>query len=261
MTTTTLPLPEVTFLPIGENCLAHGVLRRHGLTAMPTPFSHARSNIDYAIQMVESGFRDMLDPAYLTHAPRGAQSLVINTLYTCDKGLFHGTVANGFEFSHHDVIANATAHDSYQRKANRFMESLDDSGPACLIYHYRLHPGQDIGRVVEKLERLRAYWSAKTARPISTVMFTQAIVPDDDQRRVEITRRGDIMVAVLHTRQAWGGNDNDVFWGRGDDDLFDQAFAAFQDHARAAKAPARSLGQRLRAVLSGRSGRAPATGT
>jgi len=227
--------PGVAFYSIGENCLAHDVLRRHGVAALhATPFSHARSNIDYATQLVETDFVDMLTPRFLRHEQRNKTQMVVHSLYTCAAGLYEHSVCNGFEFSHHDVIGDAEMHASYERKAQRFLDGLAGSGPACFVYHYRLHRNQNIPPVAAKLRRFQELCRARSGRPISVAMFTQRLVGSDDQRRVEFHRAEGIPVAILQTRQKWCGTDPEQFWGRGDDDLFARMIGAFEYHAATA---------------------------
>ena len=50
------------FVSIGENCLADDILQRHGQKAFSTPYSFARSNIDYAIKLEETEYNTLLLP-------------------------------------------------------------------------------------------------------------------------------------------------------------------------------------------------------
>ncbi|MFC0340696.1 DUF1796 family putative cysteine peptidase [Paracoccus niistensis] len=59
--------PKVEFYSIGENCLGHDVLKRHGVDVQVTPFSHGRSNIDFISQLVDTGFQEMLEPEFLKY--------------------------------------------------------------------------------------------------------------------------------------------------------------------------------------------------
>lgn len=227
--------PGVAFYSIGENCLGHGVLQRHGVAPLlTTPFSHARSNIDYATQLVETDFVDMLTPRFLHHEQRYKTRMPVHSLYTCEAGLYEKSVCNGFEFSHHDVIDDAENRASYLRKAQRFLDGLSGTGPACFLYHYRLHRTQDIARVAAKLRRFQELCRARSGRPISVTMFTQRLVGSDDQRRVEFLRPDGIPVAILHTRHKWCGTDPEQFWGRVDDELFARMIGAFEFHAATA---------------------------
>lgn len=228
--------PGVAFYSIGENCLAHGVLQRHGVAPLlATPFSHARSNIDYATQLVETDFVDMLTPRFLRHEQRNKTRMPVHSLYTCEAGLYEKSVCNGFEFSHHDVIDDAESRASCARKAQRFLDGLSGTGAACFVYHYRLHRKQDIARVAAKLRRFEELCRARCGRPISVAMFTQRLVDRDDLRRMELQTFDGLPVAILHTRQKWCGTDPDQFWGRVDDDLFAQMIRAFERHAATAE--------------------------
>ena len=219
---------KLTFYSIGENCLGHGVLERHGKVVAATPFSHGRSNIDYLMQMVRTKFDGFMDESQLRYDDRHNTRIVINPRYTCDSELFDPTVANSFEFTHHDVLAKPQAKASYERKVRRFQDAIKGEGNACFLYHYRSHPKQDFARLTEKLRQFRDLMRQEATRPITVAMFTQRKIANDDMRGVEFRRVNDIPVAVLRTRQIWGGRDMDVFWGRSDDDLFAPMIGAFE---------------------------------
>lgn len=231
---------QVTFYSIGENCLGHGVLKRHGVDVQATPFSHARSNIDYATQLVQADFKGMLRRSALRHEDRYRTRVVVNTTYSCDPDLYDRSVSDMLEFSHHDVIGDEAARASYRRKAARFLGALHGEGAACFVYHYRWHRRQDIDRVAEKLSAFRELCSERATRPVSVAMFTQRIVSLPGDRGVSMSVRHGIPVAVLSTLKAWGGRDMDVFWARSDDDLFAPVIAEFQMHAAEALMPQRA---------------------
>ncbi|MFJ5369320.1 DUF1796 family putative cysteine peptidase, partial [Bosea sp. CER48] len=54
--TETQPLGPANWLSLGENCLPDNILERNGLKMFSTPFSHGRSNIEYAIQLHSEGY-------------------------------------------------------------------------------------------------------------------------------------------------------------------------------------------------------------
>lgn len=224
-------LPAVNFYSIGENCLGHGVLRRHGAKVRVTPFSHARSNIDYVRQMVSTDFEDMLNPGLLRYDERHSKRICINPLYTCDAELFDASVRNSFEFTHHDVIAKPEAAESYRRKAARLLEPPPSDVPVCFVYHHRRHDKTNLRLVADKLDEFRNYWSGRFKRSASIAMFTQEVVSSHQERGVSFQIINNVPAAIFRTRKPWEGTDMDQFWGRTDDDLFAKMTGAFELNA------------------------------
>ncbi|MDR0364824.1 MAG: DUF1796 family putative cysteine peptidase [Bacteroidales bacterium] len=79
--------PNILYLSIGENCLADIILKRHELKAFSTPYSHARSNIDYVIKLEKSAYSGLLAPGNLfypteSYLPQGA--VRSNKIIECD---------------------------------------------------------------------------------------------------------------------------------------------------------------------------------
>ena len=243
----------VTFYSIGENCLGHGVLRRHGVKIHATPFSHARSNIDYVRQMVSTDFADMLNPDLLRYDDRYNARICINPLYTCDTDLFEASARSSFEFTHHDVIAKPEAADRYRRMASRLLQPPAADIPVCFVYHHRRHNNRNLGKIAGKLDAFRNYWSGRFMRPASIAMFTQDVVSSEDERGVSFKIFSNVPVAIIRTRKHWGGTDMDQFWGRADDDLFAKMIGAFELHALAMhqqKATLRRPSWSIRKLLS-----------
>lgn len=241
---------KVSFYSIGENCLGHGILKRHGVKLHATPFSHSRSNIDYATQLVDSNFSEMLSENMLRYDERYNLRLVINPHYSCDEALYEHTVCNSFEFSHHDVIAKPEDRASLERKAQRLLGALHEEGPACFVYHYRMHKDQDIPRVAAKLRKFQDMCRARSGRPISVTLFTQLIVDHDDQRAVTFHKHDGVPIALLHTRRVWGGKDKNQFWGELDDDLFAKMIGAFEFHASTVDVPSTPEQKNTRSIVS-----------
>lgn len=213
-------MQKLIFYSIGENCLAQGVLKRHGIDAPATPFSHARSNIDYLNELVSEDFEDFLNPDYLEYDKRYGTQMVINKKYKSDAGFFDHSVSNYFEFSHHDVITDKSALESYRRKTSRFLEVVKGSTGAFFVYHSRLHEGQDVSRVTGKLAQFLDKCKTFSSRPLGALLFTQRLVGRPEDRDIEFYSLDGVSVAVLSTQELWGGSDMDVFWGKNDDDLF-----------------------------------------
>lgn len=206
------------FCSIGENCLGQGVLDRFELPSIVSPFSWGRSNIDYVQSIVDEDFVDFLNPAFLCYRERYQKRLLTNWKYKCTEGLFEPSVSQEFEFTHHDVLASDEARASMQRKVDRFRNLVKSDEATVFLYHHRSFA--DIEPVIHKLRQFAASVGHTRSAPTSVVAFTQGLVSDDSERRLEHRQIGNISLYVLHTRKVWGGNDKDVFWGIVDDDLF-----------------------------------------
>lgn len=219
----------VTFCSIGENCLGQGIIDRHRLKSCIGPFTWARSNIDYILRIIDEDFVDFLNPAYLSHRQRYGQQMATNFKYQCKSEKFDKTVANEFEFTHHDVIADAEALDNITRKTNRFRELIISDEPVVFVYHHRINPQStdSISYAVEKLNVFAEIIQKSRRGQVSILCFTQKIVAAPEDRRVEFSEHNAVRLAVLHTNSVWGGSDPDIFWARNDDDLFTEVLLTF----------------------------------
>ena len=53
-------------------------------------------------------------------------------------------------------------------------------------------------------------------------MFTQVIVTNKEERRVEHTSIDNINIYKFYTLNVWEGTDNRIFWAKCDDDLISE---------------------------------------
>src|SRR5690606_35399390 len=111
------------WLSLGENCLPDGVLKRHDLKAFSTPYSHGRTNVDYAIALEKSGYSGLIDASNLIVGNAWGQKVVRSRVYNRSDDIFEPSVSKGFEFTHHDILKNKTALESYIRKINRIKQT------------------------------------------------------------------------------------------------------------------------------------------
>lgn len=220
---------HMVFCSIGENCLGQGVLDRKKFSTCIGPFSWVRTNIDYILEIVEEDFGDLLNPFYLQHRERFGQSISTNSKYRCDNDVFESTVSNEFEFTHHDIILSADAMQSAIRKIDRFKSLCRSDEAVIFMYHHRWnYKKQNLPYVLEKLNRFAKIVQSKRKGPVSVLCFTQKLITCEDVRRIEFSDHDACRLAVLHTYQAWGGTDSNVFWGKVDDDLFDEMLSNYR---------------------------------
>lgn len=217
---------SILYCSIGENCLAQGVLDRHKLNSIVSPFAWARSNIDYLLAIIEEDFKDFLNPCYLQHRTRYKTTLATNSKYSCDPNAFDPSVSQEFEFTHHDVLTSKDALQSMERKVDRFRTMLRSSEPVVFLYHHRAHFREE--SILDKLKTLHTTIKERRANNFLIVAFTQKVVNDDSLRKLSLQRHDEILMFTFHTRKLWGGSDKDVFWGTIDDDLFEEMIAAIK---------------------------------
>jgi hypothetical protein len=217
----------VRWLSLGENCLSQNILERHGLRTFATPYSHGRTNVDYALALESRNYAGLIDPHNLARATTSGTSVVRSTLPLPADPIFDASVSAGFEFTHHDVIANERQRESYRRKVERMLQARGRENVAFL-YHHRTHARTDLARLMEKLRRFRSFYTSEMAQ-CWIVAFMQHIVPTE-QRRVELVEATDgVALFTLHTAQMWSGSDKAVFWAHVDDDLISQMLIAVRD--------------------------------
>lgn len=215
--------PARVYVPLGENCLADDVVRRHGFDPVVNPYSYCRANLDYALQLESEGYGRLLDPDHLIVATSQGEPVVRNTaIIDCDP-IYHPRHDLGFEFTHHDVIRNPEHRRSLQRKIDR-LHDLRGRRSAWFFYHHRYHPAADLGQVAAKAERFAGFYTRPGAE-CRFVVFGQEIIDDPAERGVHRVDHSDRVVTyVFRTQEPWEGDNEDVFWARPDDDLFAEMF-------------------------------------
>jgi len=203
---------------LGENCLTDAVLARHGVKAFTTPYSHGRSNLDYILQLEADHYADLLSVQYLIYEQVGTKTVVRNRYYLQCDPIYKPLHCKGFEFTHHDVIANLAHRKSYVRKIAR-LQKYKGKKHYIFFYHYRLCPNQDYKKLIEKMITLQKYY-ALGEKCCEINIFTQEIIYHKAQRTVHVTQYAPgIRLFVLRTLQPWEGNNDDHIWAKQDDDL------------------------------------------
>lgn len=140
---------ETHYISLGENCLTDNILERFGIKSFATPYSHGRSNIDYAIHLEREKYIDLLKIDFLYYGYAGKTKVVRNLHYSKSDNIFNEMHVKGFEFTHHDVINNETHRESYERKIERML-SIDDKSKIKFYYHYRNCDNQNLEIFISK---------------------------------------------------------------------------------------------------------------
>lgn len=206
------------YLSIGENCLTDNILDRFKIKSFSTPYSHGRSNLDYAIMLEKEKYENLLKPDYLQYDFVGETKVVRNRYYSKSDSIYNELHKNSFEFTHHDVLNNDAQRRSYQRKIDRML-SFDRSKRLKFVYHYRNNDDLDIPKLVNKADQFLKLYQVKGIH-CEFIFFTQEIITENSQRSIaKIYDTKNVKGYLLHTTELWAGDDEDVLWARKDDDL------------------------------------------
>jgi len=211
------------YASIGENCLTDDVLKRHGFKSITTPYSHSRSNLDYILQLEANSYATLLAPEHLAYEKINSLTVVRNRHNLHSDNIYQELHQNGFEFTHHDVINNPAHRESYRRKISR-LTTFKGKKNIIFFYHYRLCQRQNFERLNKKLIQLQQYYRVN-GKQCEINVFTQKIVSCKQDRGIEIQQpHSNIRLFFLKTLAEWAGDDDDLLWARGDDDLFKEMF-------------------------------------
>lgn len=203
-------------LSFGENCLTDNILSRHQLKSFSTPYSSARSNIEYILQLEKDCFKDFLNPQYLKHEYIGNDRVTRLTKYCQTENHYNPWQMKGFEFTHHDVLSSSEERAKLQRRAHRMLKLK--SKELNIFYHSRPHPKTDLDLLIEHLNELKKIYEHR-CKTVNIFMFTQIIIDDPENRRVEHHLQNGIHIFQFYVLNEWAGEDQDIFWARCDDDL------------------------------------------
>ncbi|WP_298553314.1 DUF1796 family putative cysteine peptidase [uncultured Algibacter sp.] len=209
---------NVYYISIGENCLTDNILNRFRIKSFSTPYSHGRSNLDYAIQLEKENYCNLLNSEHLFYEYIGETKVVRNKFYSKSDNIYIKLHQHGFEFTHHDVINNDLHRKSYERKLLR-MKSLDKRKKIKFIYHYRHSNNKDLKLIAKKAEEFLICYQKKGVK-CEFIFFTQEIILNKEERDIiKIHDENSVKGYSLKTLEIWQGDDQDVFWARKDDDL------------------------------------------
>lgn len=205
------------FLSFGENCLTYDILKRYSLNTYSTPFSSARSNIEYILFLEKNRYTGFLDYDNLAYEDCCGTQVVRLKIGRELINHYDPSHMRGFEFTHHDVIENDTHRDAFYRRYNRLLNLKDES--LTIFYHHRICKQTDWTILLNHLSELRSIYLNRGLKSVDIVVFTQSIVSDEKQRKMNHYYSNHIHIYVFQTMNVWGGTNQDIFWARVDDDL------------------------------------------
>lgn len=211
-------LSNTYYLSIGENCLTDNILSRNNIKSFSTPYSHGRSNLDYAIQLEKENYSNLLNLEYLYYGQVDEAKVARNKHYSNSDNIYYKLHLNGFEFTHHDVISNELQRKSYERKILR-MKSFSKRKKLKFVYHYRNNDNKDLRLIIKKSEEFLSYYQQRGIK-CQFIFFTQNIISKKEERSLtKVHDSNNVKGYILQTLETWAGDDQDIFWARKDDDL------------------------------------------
>ena len=209
---------ELAWISLGENCFGQGLINRVGKKTIISPWAWGRSNVEYIIEAEKLNYKRILDTSNLYHEDAYGTKVVRSNLIKNCSNLYEKSVSNNLEFTHHDPISSDKDKDSLQRKFDRFKEI---NGDYIFIYHHRKNSNSDLKTLRKKLDELIQILKMRGVN-LYLVLFHQNIVEHQDCRKYELIEGSSdkwFSEYIIHTKQYWSGNDQEVFWGKCDDDL------------------------------------------
>ena len=214
------------WLSLGENCLTDELLRRHGKKSFSTPYSHGRSNIDYALQLEMYGYDILLDNRLLEVADAFGDRVIRSKYITQSSPIFDSSHRMGFEMTHHDVIENADHRGSFLRKIER-MKSIRGREDVVFFYHHRVCSSTNLEILRRKLIDFKNIFSTKDTKCF-VVLFYQTISNHDARRVIVSEKYNGLIECEFFTEERWAGRDPKIFWAQLDDDLIGEMMSSVQ---------------------------------
>ena len=166
-------LPSNVYISFGENCLTDRILERFHLKSFTTPYSHGRSNIEYINAIEYDDFNHFLCPSCLEYADIYGKQVVRSNYYAQQTNIYEYSVMNGFEFTHHDVIANSTHIETFKRRIDRLKELQNTN--LYIFYHHRYCEETNIDQLIKDLHKIHTLYT-KRGNCVHVILFTQKLV-------------------------------------------------------------------------------------
>ena len=187
---------KTLFLSFGENCLPDNILARHSVKSFSTPYASGRSNIEYILQIEKDGFQDFLNPEFMQYHDLGKKKVVRLSKYDRIENTYYPLHSSGFEFTHHDVLQNKRARHTIAKRAKRMLGLKNKQ--VNIFYHSRYNEHTDETLLLRHLAELKKIYEAR-CQAVNVFMFTQRIVSDIKERKVEHEIKNGIHIYKFHT--------------------------------------------------------------
>ncbi len=205
------------YISIGENCLTDNILARYHLKSFSTPYSHGRSNIDYAIQLEKENYKNLLNPTFIKIGHINSKEVQRNKYYRLENNIYKNMHQNGFEFTHHDIINNPNHLLSYKRKVERMKKLSASRKKIKFFYHHRANSNADLNLIISKARFFLKFYENTNCE---FILFTQKMISDINKRSLhKFYNSINIKGYVFYCMSPWEGNDPKKLWALNDDDL------------------------------------------
>lgn len=205
------------YVSFGENCLTDNILQRYKLKLITTPFSHARSNIEYIIQMESDHYNNFLNKEYLLYESLENKLVPRLKTYNIIQNDYNELHKNGFEFTHHDVIASEAIRLKFMERVKQ-LQRLKQKKQFFILYHHRINQNTNKERLIDDLLKLKALYTNRKYTS-EVICFTQTIITDYKNRKVDYTIKNGIHYFEFYTLDEWAGDNPQLLWARNDEDL------------------------------------------
>lgn len=192
-------------ISLGENCIIDALLKRYNIKRESFIFGSVRTNIEYNFEIIKNEMKYLIDKKYLKKTiVNNITPVIKNTKYTnISKKIYDGSVSSGFEFTHHNVLENVNAYNSYCRKISRMKHSLQNDS-IIFWYHYRYSKLNNIDELLIIFRDFIKYLKAKYNQKIKICIFTQIL--DKNTRFHHEKYDEDIHIIKCYDENKWGGN-------------------------------------------------------
>lgn len=131
---------------------------------------------------------------------------------------FNAGPSNHLEFTHIDPL-DETGAATLQSRVERMLAFRGSSGQVIFSYHHRSTNGfvpEIKKRILDGLSFLQSLYCGSRA-----FVFTQRTVNAAKDRGFDlILENSKAVFCEVRTLHAWGGDDQEIFWGRNDNDIF-----------------------------------------
>jgi hypothetical protein len=212
------------WLSLGESCLPDALLKRHGKKSFSTPYSHGRSNVDFALKLESDGYDVLLYFSRLEVGDAFGDRVIRSKCITWSSPIFDASLRIGFDFTHHNVIANNDHRESISRKIER-LKTLRGKEDVVFFYHHQYCSLSNIELLRDKLLDFMHYYPGIGVR-VFVAFFYQDVTGCQNSRRVDISSNSNGLIeCVFYTKNCWEGRDPNLFWALVDDDLVGEMIA------------------------------------
>ncbi len=212
-----LALSKKLYVSFGENCLTDNILERHGLKLLTTPFSHARSNVEYILNLEADDYKDFLNLDHIAYEKLNKSNVPRLKKYNVVHNEYNRLHLNGFEFTHHDVIKDEKARSKIENRVHT-LRSFIGRKKFMIFYHHRLSPNTNMDALLQDLTTLKEGYSTSRIRS-EAICFTQRIIQSKEDRKLSYSKRDGVHFFLFDTLSIWEGDDDNLLWARCDEDL------------------------------------------